>query len=86
LTGYAAKAYTTIPTAAAGSTLVAAGLVQSATAAPTYSGTTAQFGYNGATGAVFFDADGAAAVASPVQVAIIGTGLTLTVTDFLIVA
>ncbi|MBL8338182.1 MAG: hypothetical protein JNM97_15545, partial [Rhodoferax sp.] len=41
--------------------------------------------YNSSTGALFYDADGSGTGAAPVQFALLGTGLALTVADFVVV-
>ena len=77
-------AYVT-PTSTSGSTIKSAGLVAGA-GTQTATGTTAQFLYNSTTGSLKFDVDGGGSGAAIDVATIIATGLTLTATDFLIVA
>jgi Ca2+-binding RTX toxin-like protein len=76
-------AYVT-PTSTSGSTIKSAGLVAGATATAT--GTTAQFLYNSTTGSLKFDVDGGGTGAAIDVATILPIGLSLTATDFLIVA
>lgn len=86
LTGYAnASLAYTIPTGSGSTTLTADSNIAQGAGVITATGTDTQFIYNSTTGAVYYDADGSGSGAA-VQVAIIATGLTLTATDFLIVA
>jgi hypothetical protein len=77
-------AYVT-PTSTSGSTIQSAGLVAGA-GTQTATGTTAQFLYNSSTGSLKFDVDGGGSGAAIDVATILPIGLSLTATDFLIVA
>ena len=87
LTGYASASLAyTIPTGSGSTTLTADSNIAQGAGIVAATGTSTQFIYNSTTGEVYYDADGSGSGASAVKVAIIATGLTLTATDFLIVA
>ncbi|WP_460593412.1 beta strand repeat-containing protein, partial [Giesbergeria sinuosa] len=83
--GVAGNLVTTIPLTTNGSTLLAGALVQGA-GAQVATAAFAQFLYNSTTGLLSIDVDGTAGATAVVDIALIGTGLTLTGTDILFVA